>query len=242
MEIKARARKEPSLGKRVLAESADHDSAFCQQVSTAFRRGGNLPVNDSLFLTGNVYGVEIKCLVDTGATLSILHPDKYNAIPKKRRPPLEPYKLKIRMGVGALKSTLGCCVIPLVFNGQLFRQKMVVADIDVSGVLGYDFLYENSVSINVRDGTLALNGNEVQSELEIELPSMFRIAAVKNITIPPYSEVIVQGKSKTNSANLTQAIVEPTDSQLAKRGILVAKSLVHVITGELSLRLSKCIK
>ena len=88
----------------MLAVSADHDSAFCQQGSTAFRRGGNLPVNDSLFLTGNVYGVEIKCLVDTGATLSILHPDKYNAIPKKRRPPLEPYKLKIRMGDGALKS------------------------------------------------------------------------------------------------------------------------------------------
>ena len=111
-----------------------------------------------------MYGVELKCLVDTGATLSILHPDKYryNAIPKKRRPPLEPYKLKIRMGDGALKSTLGCCVIPLVFNGQLFPQKMVVADIDISDVLGYDFMYDNSVSINVRDGTFALNGNKVQ--------------------------------------------------------------------------------
>ena len=104
----------------MLAESADHNSAFCQQGSTAFRRGGNLPINDSLVLTGNVYGVEIKYLVEMGATLSILYPDKYYAIPKKRRPPLGPYKLKIRMGDGALTSTLGCCVIPLVFNGRLF--------------------------------------------------------------------------------------------------------------------------
>ena len=67
---------------------------------------------------------------------------------------------------------------------------------------------------------------------------MFRVAVGENITIPPYSEIIVQGKLKTNYVNLTQAIVEPTDSQLAKRGILVAKSLVNVITGELPLRLA----
>lgn len=103
--------------------------------------------------------------------------------------------------------------------------------------LGMTF-YENSVSINVRDGTLALNGNRVQCELESELPSMFCVAIGANITIPPYSEVIVQGKLKTNSINLTQAIVEPTDSQLANREILVAKSLVNVKTGELPLRLA----
>ena len=57
--------------------------------------------------------MEIKCLVDTGATISILHPDKYYAIPKQNRPSLEPYTLKLRMGDGALIPTLGCAVIPL---------------------------------------------------------------------------------------------------------------------------------
>ena len=42
----------------------------------AIKKGCNSPVNDSLFLTSNVYGVNVKCLVDTGSTLSILHPDK----------------------------------------------------------------------------------------------------------------------------------------------------------------------
>ena len=54
------------------------------------------------------------------------------------------------MGDGALKSTHGCSLIPILFNGQLIPQKMVIADIDVAGVLGYDFLYENAISINVR--------------------------------------------------------------------------------------------
>ena len=116
-----------------------------------------MPVNDSLFLTSNAYGVDVKCLVDTGSTLSVLHPDKYYAIPKQHRPTLKPYKLKLRMGDGALKPTHGCSVIPLPFNGQLIPQKMVIADTDVAGVLGYDFLYETAVSINVRDGSLALH-------------------------------------------------------------------------------------
>ena len=92
-------------------------------------------------------------MVDTGATISILHPDKYYAIPKQNRPSLEPYTLKLRMGDGALIPTLGCAVIPLQFKGQITPQKMVIADIDISGVLGYDFLYENAVSINIRDGS-----------------------------------------------------------------------------------------
>ena len=154
---------------------------FVQKGPLHFKKGGNFPVNDSLFLTGNAYGVDIKFLVDTGATLSILHPDKYYTIPKKHIPPLEPYKLKLRMGDGALRSTLGCSVIPLVFNGQLLPQKMVIADIDVSGVLGYDFLYESAVSINVRDGSLALNGSKVQCELESELPSVFRVTVGETI-------------------------------------------------------------
>ena len=139
------------------------------------KKGGNLPVNDSLFLTDNVHGLNIKFLIDTGATLSILHPDKYYEIPESHRPPLQPYPLKLRMRDGALRSTRGCAVIPIVFNGQLLPQKMVVADIDVAGALGYDFLYEKAVSINVRDGSLALNGNKRKCELESNLPSVFRV-------------------------------------------------------------------
>ena len=62
----------------MLADLEGHESAFSSQGSiTLTKKGGNLPVNDSLFLTSNVYGVDVKCLVDTGSTVSILHPDKY---------------------------------------------------------------------------------------------------------------------------------------------------------------------
>ena len=119
------------------------------------------------------------------------------------------------MGDGALKSTHGCSVIPFLFNGQLIPQKMVIADIDVAGVLGYDFLYENAVNINVRDGSLVLNGDKLQCELESELPSVFRVTLSETVTVPPNSEIVVRGKIKKGSVNLDQAIVEPTGSRLS---------------------------
>ena len=177
-------------------------------------------------------------MVDTGATISFLHPDKYYAIPKQNRPSLEPYTLKLRMGDGALIPTLGCAVIPLQFKGQITPQKMVIADIDSSGVLGYDFLYENAASIISQDGSLVLNGDMIQCELESELPSVFRVTLSEIVTIPPNSEIIVQGKINDKLNNLTHAKVEPTSSQLSNRGILIAKPLVDVHTGELLLRLA----
>ena len=87
----------------------------------------------------------------------------------------------------------------MVFNGQLNPQKLVIADIDVPGVLGYDFLNETSVSIIVRGGSLALNGNQVQCEVESDLPSVFHVTVSKKVTIPPNNEMIIQGKVNHDS-------------------------------------------
>ena len=115
---------------------------------------------------------------------------------------------------------------------------MVIADIDISGVLGYDFLYENAASIISQDGSLVLNGDMIQCELESELPSVFRVTLSEIVMIPPNSEIIVQGKINDKLNNLTHAKVEPTSSQLSNRGILIAKPLVDVHTGELLLHLA----
>ena len=163
----------------MLADSADHESAFCSEGSTTLKKDGNLPVNDSLFLTGNEYGVDIKFLVDTGATLSVLHPEKYYTIPIKHRPTLGPYELNLCMGDGALRSTLGCSVIPLVFNGQLLPQKMVIADINVSGVLGYDFFYENAVSTMSEMVPLPLMGAKCNVDLKANSSPCFALPWAK---------------------------------------------------------------
>ena len=73
-----------------------------------------------------IYDLNLNCLVDTGATISLLQPEKYYAIIEEKRPPLEPYLPKIRIGDGVFITAIGCAIFPLTINGRLTPQKMVV--------------------------------------------------------------------------------------------------------------------
>ena len=89
---------------------------------------------------------------------------------------------------------------------------MVVANIEAAGVLGYDFLYNNSVDINIREGSLIINGTVFKRELESQIPSAFRICIVETVTIPPNSEMIIPGRihgELREGTDQLQALVEP---------------------------------
>jgi hypothetical protein len=73
----------PIIIKPLLAETAVHVSAnitkydigpddSCKEI--------NNRCSDSLYLNVNVLGIKLNCLIDTGSTLSILHPSKYHAM------------------------------------------------------------------------------------------------------------------------------------------------------------------
>ena len=188
-----------------------------------------------------IHGLDLNCLIDTGATISLLHPDKYHAIPEGMRPQLEPYSPKIRMGDGAFIKALGCAVFPISVNRKLLHQKMVVANIEAAGVLGYDFLYNNSVDINIRKGSLIINGTVFKCELESQIPSAFRIGTVETVTIPPNSEMIIQGRihgELREGIDQLQALVEPWGDCLNEKGVIVAKTLVNINGRSVPLRLA----
>ena len=93
----------------------------------------------------------------------------------------------------------------------LFPQNMVIADIDATRVLGYDFIHENGVSINGREGSLALNGDKLHCELESYLLLVFRVSVNETVTVPQNSEVMIKQSLRPRT----------TDSE---KGILGAKS------------------
>ena len=206
-------------------------------------KDGKPNVHDSSMLPCMIYNLNLNCLVDTGATISLLQPEKYYAIIEEKRPPLEPYLPKIRMGDDASITAIGCAIFPPTINGRLTPQKMAVANTVVAGVLGYDFLYDNGADINIREGSVSINGTAVRCELESKRPSVFRINTMscETVTIPPNSKIIIRGKihgMQRQRAESLQAFIEPAGECLAEKNVLVAKSLVEIRGGSVPLRLA----
>ena len=129
----------------------------------------------------------------------------------------------------------------LEVNGTELWHSMIVADLAVPLILGYDFMYDHDCSLDVRKGHLKIGKNHIQCNAEGQRNFVFRIKLENDFTVPPGSEMIVNGSIDDESyclAGISEAILEAkTDSSLAKQGIMVAKALVNPSHGKVPLRL-----
>jgi transposase InsO family protein len=214
--------------------------AECKEPLTANRRIlGMLPHNDGLFLTAKVASVDINFLIDTGGTLSVLHVDKYESMPDAIRPPLQEVEGNIVMGNGSAVKALGIANFLLEFGNLLLSFPMVVAKLEVPGVIGYDFLYSHGGLVDVPQGQVTLKGQILQCKLESRLPSLFRISLEENVSVPPRTEILTTGivEPMKDTAHCTSAILEPSPKLLEKTGLFIARCLVNPSSGKAPLRI-----
>ncbi len=143
-----------------------HSSARVGRQRPNYEKGDNKsPSNtrhDGLFVLMQIGGNDVNCLVDTGSTLSVLHPSRYEAIPEEIRPNLEYMNNYLRMADGGLVTLLGKATFTILVDGRSFEQEMMIADIEVPAVMGYDFLHRYECQIDIVQQVLTINGMRVQ--------------------------------------------------------------------------------
>ncbi len=101
----------------------------------------------------------VECLVDTGATLSVIHPSYFQAIKKNSNIELIPSRGMLRMADGGLVTPWGKATLPLILcPDQKILFTFVVADVEASVVLGLDFLASQFAVLDANAGLLTLNG------------------------------------------------------------------------------------
>ena len=171
--------------------------------------------------------IDVNCLIDTGSTITVLHPSKYAAISQDLRPALEPSDVKLRMADGGLVASQGYANFPIEVQGRKFQHRIMVADVEAPAVLGYAFLMQNNCQIDMGHGRIQIGGLSIKCTEESELPSVFRITLAEYTVVPPASEMILPGRIEGDLTNFSDVIVEPYDARLSQRGIMVAKVLVN---------------
>ena len=211
--------------------SADHENNKGPNVLKM--KGYN---HDGLYVKAEIYQRNLHCLVDTGASMSVLHSKIYQNLPAQNKNKLKPYENELKMADGRNVKPLGTIRLPLVLDEQMIWQNFVVAEIDVPVVLGYDFMFENKCVIDIPKQTLLLNNQTIKCELESQIPRLFKISLDQRVTIPPRSEVVLKAKPLKELPYGTTLIMDTTSPSLSNKGILVAKTLYRVGEENLPLR------
>ena len=193
----------------------------------------------AMYLPVKVLGQDITCLIDTGSTLTVLHPRKYEALPDQEKPArvdgLESGSL--RMADGHLMPHQGIVTLPLTLaDGFVVEHPVVLADIDVPLILGFDFLQRHQGVLDTVGGTLSVKGTTLQCIPENTMPSVFRIGLLRTVVVPPESEIIVPGQVLGTPA-YTQAVIEPMSSFISRQpDILIGRVLADPSAGCVPLR------
>ncbi|MCP3892196.1 MAG: hypothetical protein GY702_25495, partial [Desulfobulbaceae bacterium] len=108
---------------------------------------------------------------------------------------------------------------------------MVIAEVEVPAVLGYDFLKASGAVLDICTQKLMLNGRPLDCVLESRLPSLFRISISETVTIPARSEMMVKAELRSEDGSVNgkgiPVCVETKPSFFQKTGLLVARCLVN---------------
>ncbi|CAC5357961.1 unnamed protein product [Mytilus coruscus] len=186
---------------------------------------------DSLIVKCFIVNVVVNCLIDTGSTICVIHPRKYELLPIEFKPEIQRNNQRLCLADGSFVNTIGHVELPIKIGIYTVIQKFTVAEIDVPAVMGYDFLHKNNCTIDMGNGMPTLKDSRIDCIKESQMSSTFKIKLSDKLTIPSNTEIVISGIVKGDSSSILNAIIEPIPSKHTET-LLVVKALVDPSCGQ----------
>lgn len=176
-------------------------------------------------------------LVDSGSEYTILRYDVWKFLASEHGLKLQPFGYPLQAADGNPMKVWGMFEVPMQLAGHVFKQWVLVGDIDTKGILGNDFFIEHKASFEPWRLHFGVNGVEVPIFKEKHVGFCCRIALAQTVVMEPGQEMMVPGKMVGRKFTPETGMVEATSSfQEKKPGVLVAKSVVASGSPFISLR------
>lgn len=172
----------------------------------------------------NVGGQNVRALLDTGASISVMSSNFLNKTNYRSAKLIKPQHQKIKGVTGNYLKVLGMLDINLEIDGVSFQHKVhVIQDLHHSFILGLDFLTANHAHIDYESNTLTINNEHV-----CQIITNSGLArTTKSIVIPKRSEITIPVLI-SRCKNGDQVLLEPLPSLMKNFHITAAKCLVKV--------------
>lgn len=165
-------------------------------------------------------------LIDTGASISIMHPDVYDRLPENNKPSLRPVQLHLTVANGQLVSVKGQADFKIkVAGSHIVIHRFMVAPMNVQLIIGYDFLTRFNCILDARKKNIELAIDTTDDEWDQYHDAVCKIQAAEDVMVPAGTEMIVEGDCKTDPSD--EPLILEADRGLAfRQGLLIARSLV----------------
>ena len=176
-----------------------------------------------MFLKAKVNGVIANLLIDTGATVTIINTKLFKQMPDVS---LSPSQRDILTANGESLQVEGRAVVDIQFENFQCSNIAVIANINVDGILGLDFMRSQSATIDIERNIVKVQGHELGVQMLGQI-GCYRVSVSETVTLPPRTESIIDGKVEDNvPVSFEVGLVEPTDDFRKAEKALVGRALV----------------
>ncbi len=190
-----------------------------------------------LTLAGQLCQMGVNCLIDTGATDSIVSASTYERIPAEQRPPLTG-ETGVYTGVdGQRLRVWGKMEAPLVFEHVRVWQGLVVAEIDGEVILGMDFLQRQQCSLDIVKGVVRVGKEELRCWDQNADNARFRVVTETEVELKPHETRTVIARVQRTGEMTPWAVIEPRVQLSDNPKLMVGRTLVSTSRDEVPVRI-----
>lgn len=178
-------------------------------------------VGPGLYIHVDFYGQILNCLVDTGASLSVISTRVWENSDISKQGVLNTYDKTIITASGSALDVRGKTKITLKISDTLYDTEVIIANIENDMLMGLDFMEKHGCTVDILNNTLVVKGKKV------DLIGCHRIIAKADEEIPAMSEKIINGKVLNMTGHSTDLFIIE-QSEIKKDNIgLIARALVQ---------------
>jgi len=117
-------------------------------------------------------------------------------------------------------------LLPTEFENFPCSNIAVIANINVDGIVGLDFMRAHSGVIDIERNLIIVQGHEINVQISGQI-GCYRVVVSETVTLPPRTESIVNGKVENRvPVSFKVGLVEPTDDYRKTEKALVGRALV----------------
>ena len=195
-----------------------------KQVITITRGSG-------LIVTGQIDGLPVTFLVDTGANITLMPQRVVNFEDHL----VHPVNFDIYQANGDPLPVIGQIVSEITLGPLRVSCNIVVVDIHDDAILGIDFLMQHDCKLDLPSQQLSIQGTIVNMWKEDE-PGCCQVSVKENTTIPAKHKKIILGWVHRRGNESHTNVLEGSAKFTERYGLLIARALVDIQHGQVLMR------